>query len=440
MIGTHVSREERGPFTLLGVALFAFTFMLQSNEVAATSGLISQVGVSNILWVWAGGMFSVLLTSTAYSLIVDRFQRSQLIVAAAFLGAFCYGLVWLLFAVEAPPLLSFLVYYVVLVQHMALVPLALWTFGNDAFAVGESRRLFPVLVILGLAGGMAGNFAAAGLALVGLAGPAPTLLVNVALGLLLGVGLPAWFKAVGVRSRQAAHDGGMVATLREGFGFLREVPAFRFLGLIVLAISAGYTTIEYVFLGDLQAAFASPDALQTFYGLFKVATLVAIVLLQLFATPYLARIEFKAVFAVMPATLLLAMLVALFVPGLWPVVVGNFICRVVLQRVELPARKSFQGLVPDERRGRVSAFLDGILYPFGAIVGTAVIGGCVALASLGVVTTEQARSLYLLIGAVTMGFAIWAVLSFRRSYDSSMLNWRLQRQRNRGELFKKLEW
>ncbi|MCS6801987.1 MAG: hypothetical protein RMM58_08615 [Chloroflexota bacterium] len=439
MIGTQMAREERGPFLLLAFLLFAFTFMLQSNEVAATSGLLSQVGMTNLLWVWAGGMLSVLLTSTAYSLIVDRVQRSQLIVAAAFLGAACYGVVWLLFAVDAPPLLSFLVYYVVIVQHMALLPLALWTFGNDAFAVNESRRLFPVLVIVGLVGGMAGNFAAAGLAVVGLAGPAPTLLLNVALGLLLGLALPPWFRAVGVRSRQAGNLGGVVDTLREGIAFLREVPAFRFLGLIVLGISAGYTTIEYVFLNDVQTAFSDPSALQSFYGLFKVVTLVTIVLLQLVATPYLARLGFKGVFAIMPATLLLAMLLALLLPGLWPVVVGNFLCRVVLQRVELPARKSFQGLVPDERRGRVSAFLDGILYPFGAVLGMGVLGGCVALAAAGTVTAAQARALALLVGIVTMASALWAVLNFRRSYDSSMLSWRLQRQRNRGEMLRKID-
>jgi ABC-type multidrug transport system fused ATPase/permease subunit len=439
MISAHVAREERGPFFLLAFLLFAFTFMLQSNEVAATSGLISQVGVDNILWVWAGGMLSVLLTSTAYSVIVDRFQRSQLIVAAAFIGALAYGMVWLLFAVGAPQLVSFLVYYIVIVQHMALLPLALWTFGNDAFAVGESRRLFPVLVIISLIGGMVGNFVAAGLALVDLAGPSPTLLINVGLGLILGAMLPAWFKVVNIRSRQSRGDEHVIDTLREGVGFLRDVPAFRFLGLIIVAISGGYTTIEYLFLSDLQATLGSGESVQAFYGFFKVATLTAIVLVQLFGTQHLARIEFRGVFAVMPATLLLAAFLALFLPGLWPVVVGNFLSRVVLQRVELPARKSFQGLVPDERRGRVSAFLDGILYPSGAIVGTLVIGGCLALAKADLVTAFQARSLYLLVTAVTMGFALWAVFSFSRSYDSSMLNWRLQRKRNRSDIFKKLD-
>jgi len=53
--------------------------MLESTEVAATAGLLDQVGSGQLLWVWAGGMASVMLTAARYALIVDRYQRVQLI-------------------------------------------------------------------------------------------------------------------------------------------------------------------------------------------------------------------------------------------------------------------------------------------------------------------------------------------------------------------------
>jgi len=106
------------------------------------------------------------------------------------------------------------------------------------------------------------------------------------------------------------------------------------------------------FSATLGAASPSVEAPPSVYGLFKVVTLLAMLLLQLFATSYLRRLEFKQVFAVMPSTLLLASCWPSFCPGLTVVVVGNFLARVVLQRVELSARKSFQSLVPDERRSR----------------------------------------------------------------------------------------
>jgi hypothetical protein len=70
------------------------------------------------------------------------------------------------------------------------------------------------------------------------------------------------------------------------------------------------------FSATLGAASPSVEAPPSVYGLFKVVTLLAMLLLQLFATSYLRRLEFKQVFAVMPSTLLLALLLALFLPGL----------------------------------------------------------------------------------------------------------------------------
>jgi hypothetical protein len=47
-------------------------------------------------------------------------------------------LVWCLFALALPPVLVYLAYSCVVVQHMAVLPLAIWTLGTDAFAVGEA--------------------------------------------------------------------------------------------------------------------------------------------------------------------------------------------------------------------------------------------------------------------------------------------------------------
>ncbi|MCL6647420.1 MAG: hypothetical protein K6U89_03685 [Chloroflexi bacterium] len=435
MSGAGTTRHR---FAILALLLFVFTFMLQSNEVAATTGLLNQVGSGQLLWVWAGGMASVMLTATLYALIVDRYQRVQLVGWAALVGAAAYLLVWCLFALALPLVLVYLAYYCVIVQHMAVLPLAIWTLGTDAFAVGEARRFFPWLVIMSLGGGLAGNAAAALLALVGLPGPQPTLLLNVGLGLALGLALPLLVRGTAIRSRQDRSTGSPWQTLQVGLAFLRQVPAFRYLSLIVVAISAGYTTIEYVFLSDLRAAFPSVEALQSFYGLFKVATLLAILLLQLFATPYLSRLEFKQVFAVMPSTLLLVLLLALLLPGLAVVVAGNFLARVVLQRVELPARKSFQALVPDERRGRVGAFLDGVLYPGGAMLGMALIGVMLGLGGAGLLA--EARRWYLSAVLLLLGGALWAAIRFRQTYETGLLDWRLQRKRQRHDLLQKLDF
>ena len=55
------------------------------------------------------------------------------------------------------------------------------------------------------------------------------------------------------------------------------------------------------------------------------------------------------------ADLTCALILALAWPGIVGITLGNLLTRVVLLGVDEPARHAFQGLVPDERRGRVSA-------------------------------------------------------------------------------------
>ncbi len=45
--------QERLRFTLLFALLFANALVLESNEIVATSGFVSDVGPGSLLWVWA---------------------------------------------------------------------------------------------------------------------------------------------------------------------------------------------------------------------------------------------------------------------------------------------------------------------------------------------------------------------------------------------------
>jgi hypothetical protein len=109
---------------------------------------------------------------------------------------------------------------------------------------------------------------------------------------------------------------------------------------------------------------------------------------------------------------------------------------VVLVGIDEPARKAFQGLVPDERRGRVSAFLDGYLLPFGTILSCGIIGGILIAVDQNILAGDVGRILYLSIAGLSVIFAIFAVIRLHGTYDSSMLNWRLRRRQARSVLDK----
>jgi hypothetical protein len=90
--------------------------------------------------------------------------------------------------------------------------------------------------------------------------------------------------------------------------------------------------------------------------------------------------------------------------------------------------------VPDERRGRVSAFLDGYLYQFGSIVSCGMVLAILAAVRRDSLAPQAGRALYHILAIACAVMALWAITRFRFHYDTSMLNWRLRRRRRRSVL------
>jgi ATP/ADP translocase len=216
----------------------------------------------------------------------------------------------------------------------------------------------------------------------------------------------------------------------EGWEFIAEVPIFRYLAMALFLLGSCFTVIEFQFLADVATAFSNPSELQSFYGVFKSVSVATLLLIQSLVTGRLLnRAGFKSIFLFFPSAVLMGLLCILLGPNLFGVIVGNYIVRVILLGIDQPARKAFQGLVPDERRGRVSAFLDGLVYPTGAVVGSVMIGLILLGIEYRLVMPNVGRLIYLGGACVAAAVALWAALQFRAFYDTSMLNWRLQSRR-----------
>jgi hypothetical protein len=119
--------------------------------------------------------------------------------------------------------------------------------------------------------------------------------------------------------------------------------------------------------------------------------------------------------------------------GLAGAVGGVFAMRLSQYTVDEPTRKAFQSLVPEERRGRVSIFLESYLYFAGTVLGCLITG---LIVIIGTLTGSQVYpTIYLALSALSAAYAVWMIERMRRVYDSSLLNWRLKRrQRGRSVL------
>lgn len=425
---SRIQSGEHTRFFLLAFLFFINSMVLESNEVVATTGFISSVGVPQIVVVWAIDMAIVIFTSGLYSLFVDRTKRGRLAIILYFVFCVVYMGMFALFQLTE----SDAVYGLLLVvtdQQWLLFPLVIWALANDVFSIAEAKRLFPILAIAAFSGGIVGNVVAANISRF-VTESYQLLLFNAVL-ILVGGFVLIWAVPRLKMANRASHEGEkLLDSLREGIGFIREVPIFRYLTLSMVLLGIGLNAIEFDFLYNVNTGITNPADVQAFYGGFKVAVAVSLFILQgLVAGWLLNKLGFRHIFTSLPTAMITGLSLALFFPSLIGVVIGNFVVRIIKVGIDEPSIKAFQGLVPDERRGRVSAFLDGYLFPFGSILSCVMIGALMIAVGNNTLPHSTARATYLTLAIVAAAIALFSASRIASSYDSSMLNWRLKRRK-----------
>lgn len=440
--GAQLSLSGPSRFLVLALLLFLNGIVLESNEVVATTGFIGNVGAPQLLWVWAADMVIVILASGIYSLIVDRARRGWL--AARVLAGFglVYVALYALFILAAPEWLAYALLMVLNDQQWMLIPLLIWALANDMSTPAEAKSYYPRLGIAALLGALLGNALAA--AIPGLTGQRNInlLLFNAILVSLAALILAAALRKIHLTTHQSRPNDKVLDALREGLAFVREVPIYRYLTLAMILLGIGFNTVEFHFVTQVVQAYPDPAAMQTFYGVFKAASVVALLMVQgVIASWLLKQVGFQSIFAFMPGALLLGLITMFAWPGLLAAAAADYIARATLIGLDEPSRRAFQGLVPDERRGRVSAFMDGYLYPVGIVLGCSLIGIVLYTVSQQVVTPRTGEVIYLGLALVCVIGAVVALVRFRQRYDESMLNWRLRRrQRKTGGILAEIDF
>src|SRR5262245_10362410 len=412
------------------------TLVFELSDVVSTAGFVSNIGLPQIPWLWIVDMVIILLLSGGYALVVDRVPRVQLIswLFGGFAGL--YLLLVLLFRFGAPDLLNYPLLYILADQQWAIFPLAFWALANDVYTLSEAKRLFPVMGAGAAIGSSLGNGLAAASAFIfsKYGGNVSQLLMLNAFILMVGfVLLRLTFRYRPVHARQSQErEPSLQEAVQTGLDYFKNVPLFRYLSLAMLSGYLAYTIIQYYFFYTLDQTFPNELGFQSFFGLYNIILIVCTLLFQWLLTGrLLARLELRSAFIIFPATLFLAAGWALVVPGLVGGVLGYFLLSVLEQAWDIPARKSIQSLIPDERRGRVSTFLDSYLYVL------AVMAGCLILILLqggSILPAQASVIIYLIVATLAAAGAIWAAIRLRSGYEQSLLNWRLARSRRKSML------
>jgi hypothetical protein len=130
---------------LLAFLLMGNSAALAVSNVVSVSGFLSEVGVNEILIVWIVDMLLVALATGLQSLIVDRFQRINLLRWMAFSFALIYIVLRMMFVFHVPGWINYSVLFLLTEQQWLFFPLIFWLLANDIFEFSQAKRLFPVI-------------------------------------------------------------------------------------------------------------------------------------------------------------------------------------------------------------------------------------------------------------------------------------------------------
>jgi AAA family ATP:ADP antiporter len=437
----RIRPSETGLVLVLGFMLFANSVAMQVSGIVAISNFLSEGGVNQILIVWLVDALLIGLMTGLQSLIIDRFDRVNLTRAMVFGFGLVFIVLRLLFSFRAPGWLNYSLLYLLSDQQWLIFPLVFWILANDIFDMAQTKRLFPLIASLGFVGRILG---------IGIAGVSPGLfgrlgiesqemlvlnaLIYLLIYLLMQLGLR------NVKLRQVTHRQETVReTLSEGWGFVREVPAFRYLTISILALAACDVILEFRFLVISDAIFPDPTSYQRFYTLYRLAfTLFAFAIQSLVSSRIIDKVGLKGAFLILPFTALASATWMTLLPGIASAIGGVLLQKVPQHTVDESARKAFQALVPEERRGRVSIFMDSYLFVVSNVVGI-LLTGTIIVVGLRLSVPDYFYG-YLAVAVLAALVAIWAIFRVRAVYDSSLLNWRLKRRQRGASVLEGLEF
>lgn len=428
---------EGGLVFTLGFILFANYAAMGITKVVSVSGFLSEVKDHYILLVWAVDMVLLILATGVQSLIVDKYDRIKLMAGVLLMFVALYALLPLTFLIKGfPASISYTLIYLLNDQQWRFFPVVFWILVNDIYDPATGRRVLPVIANFAFLGTIVGLGIAAVDAQMNF-GTVNLLLLNA------GIFLLAWFVSrIRLRSIKLPPPvrpaESMKETLTEGWDFIKMVPAFAYLALGMLATGSVMTILLFDVLSD--AKFDLGNGFQSFYAIYNLVIAIVSIFIQSFSARIIEAFTLRRSFLIQPFVMLVSVISNFFFPGYMSSAASQGISRASYDTLDLSARKAFQAMVPNEKRGRVSMFIDSYLPSGGTIIGS-LITFAIIVAGLWL-GLERAvyTKIYLGVGIVIAIVAAYASHRVRATYEQSMLNWQLKRRTRGASVLDKLDF
>jgi hypothetical protein len=423
----------------LWVLIAVNTFVLELADVVATAGFVSNLGVDRIPVLWIITTLLTIFAAGFYLVFIDRYPRLNLVTWLLVGLAVLYLLLEFLFAFNAPIWLTYPSLYLLSDQQFMILPLAFWALAGDVYAVTESKRVFPFIASGAVIGGLLGNGAAAAVTYLAEQYTFGLTQIFIAIAIILigsALHLRFMFRDVALKTRQSREENaGLGETIKIGADYFLNIPIFKAVGILMFLAGIILTLLEFNFLSVIGDNVQNDLEFQRFLGYYKAVQTSGLLIFQwLITSRILPKIHLKESFSVFPVALTISSGLALFLSPLFGATSGRFVARTVYTGWDDPARKALQGLVPDEKRGRISAFMDSYFITTATVVACLLLVALIYFVGAGSLSRELAGKIYLWL-AIGCSLAAVAVFGYlRKVYETSMLNYRLARSKRKSVL------
>ncbi len=378
----NIRSEEWPRLLLLYAMLLAVTLGAVWGETIVAAAFLEQVGVRGLPWFFMVRAILSIPAVAIYTAFADRIASRKLLIAILLIGGAGIfaglGLLNLGITFIAYPLLYLLIY----VPLTDILSAHWYTYIDSFYDTRAAKRIVPVL---GTAGSIGGIIAGLSMESLNRVLP-PNGIILVWLSMLGIMALGAWLMPHLIKSRHGAAQSGApivkakgterahisyVSELREGYHyvtqsrFLRGI-AIATLVVVILLNFVGYRTSEII-VDKLQTT----EAMANFYGLVTgIANLIMLPFQLFLFSRIIGWIGVGNAFMLFPIGNLAICAGLVFLPGLSTAALGYFGSTALYGNVGYQINSLLYNAVPLRIKGRARAFIDGLVAPVGAFVGS----------------------------------------------------------------------
>lgn len=417
---TSVRRQEQNRF-LFFFSLAALLSMGQTlGLVGSESLLLATLGANVLPQVYILASLITVLSSLAYATGVDSSRNDNYFVRILLTLSSCIGIVgllaWLFPAFQSQAWVTLICLYY---ANLAICTNHFWTFTGDFFDTISSKRLFPLFAVGSSCGGLFGGLVASVLTQLP-AGPLALIFAWVFCGLAAALWLRthrAQLRRWGPLEIEEA-DETSIDGLKSSLRYLRFSRLGRLLVLASLFMVSALFISQYLYSAIFVAAYPNPHDLAVFLGVFLALANAIELAIELKITPWLLRRTGVANSNLVHP--LLTLLAFLFL-GLAPTLASGILARLNRETIDnaigAPVRNLIFNALPARLRGRIRAFLEGI-----------VIYSAMALAGITLIAWERQRPttleidpLLCLCGFVLSGGFLLTTYGVKKDYVEALL-------------------